>query len=193
MGEMVGGRRRRKEAAGQSSTPDSLMLDIMNEVEEKRERSKKEKKKALNSHQQEVNGVDKEEKKDNTDEETKRLLGFEDDDKGEVEDSLGELAEKKTSDVSSPSRQRKVSHRKVIIHDDGDICNTTYNKPCPYGHEDPLHSNPPMFHEIAGGGTLPPGMMAALSRMGGMGGVGGLGGGMNPELMMRMAAMAGGG
>ena len=25
-------------------------------------------------------------------------------------------------------RQRKISHRKVIIHDDGEICNKTYNK-----------------------------------------------------------------
>ena len=28
----------------------------------------------------------------------------------------------------SGQRQRKISHRKVIIHDDGDICNRTYNK-----------------------------------------------------------------
>ena len=31
----------------------------------------------------------------------------------------------------SGKRQRKISHRKVIIHDDGDICNRTYNKVCP--------------------------------------------------------------
>ena len=30
----------------------------------------------------------------------------------------------------SGQRQRKISHRKVIIHDDGDICNRTYNKVC---------------------------------------------------------------
>ena len=28
----------------------------------------------------------------------------------------------------SGQRQRKISHRKVIIHDDGEICNKTYNK-----------------------------------------------------------------
>ena len=33
------------------------------------------------------------------------------------------------SDMSG-QRQRKISHRKVIIHDDGDICNRTYNKVC---------------------------------------------------------------
>ena len=171
MGEMVGGRRRRKEAAGGSVTPDSLMLDIMSEVEEKRERSRRvsgEKKKGSSNHnKQDANDLDNKEE-DLAKVNDERLLGMD-----EMEDRVGELSsEKKTSDASSPGRQRKVSHRKVIIHDDGAICNTTYNKPCPYGHEDPLHSNPPMFHEMAGGGTLPPGMMAALSRMGGMGGVG---------------------
>ena len=29
-------------------------------------------------------------------------------------------------------RQRKISHRKVIIHDDGEICNRTYNKVRPH-------------------------------------------------------------
>ena len=31
-------------------------------------------------------------------------------------------------DVGAGARQRKISHRKVIIHDDGEICNKTYNK-----------------------------------------------------------------
>ena len=31
-------------------------------------------------------------------------------------------------DMMGPVRQRKISHRKVIIHDDGEICNKTYNK-----------------------------------------------------------------
>ena len=31
-------------------------------------------------------------------------------------------------EMPGPGRQRKISHRKVIIHDDGEICNRTYNK-----------------------------------------------------------------
>ena len=31
-------------------------------------------------------------------------------------------------EAPGPQRQRKISHRKVIIHDDGEICNRTYNK-----------------------------------------------------------------
>ena len=41
----------------------------------------------------------------------------------------------------SGQRQRKISHRKVIIHDDGDICNRTYNKVCSVYL---LRSNPPL-------------------------------------------------
>ena len=35
---------------------------------------------------------------------------------------------RKITDYDMGSRQRKISHRKVIIHDDGEICNKTYNK-----------------------------------------------------------------
>ena len=47
------------------------------------------------------------------------------------------------------ARTRKVSHRKVIIHNDGDICLRTYNKSCPHD-DDPHYPDPPMHHEMDG-------------------------------------------
>jgi hypothetical protein len=47
------------------------------------------------------------------------------------------------------SRQRKISHRKVIIHDNGEICAKTYNQRCPH-EDDPNHDDPPMLHEVEG-------------------------------------------
>jgi hypothetical protein len=46
-------------------------------------------------------------------------------------------------------RQRKISHRKVIIHDNGEICAKTYNQRCPH-EDDPNHDDPPMLHEGEG-------------------------------------------
>ena len=47
------------------------------------------------------------------------------------------------------SRQRKVSHRKIIIHDNGEVCAKTYNRVCPH-EDDPSHQDPPMYHEAEG-------------------------------------------
>ena len=225
MGEMVG-RRRRKDGGGAGGvSPDRLMLDIMEEVNEKKkegrnrkvsdgseERSRKasgDSGRFSESHKPspDLNGHSEVKVLDAV---TERNV-----EERESPDLLGELRERKVSELPS-GRQRKVSHRKVIIHDDGEICQQTYNKTCPYGHEDPLHSNPPMFHEM-GGGEVPQGLFASmggggpemLMRMAAMGGGGGMegimaamgGGGeggaaINPEMMMRMAAMgamAGGG
>lgn len=199
MGEMVGSRRRRREASGGGTvTPDTLMLDIMSEVEEKKERSRRVSGDTLERTRR-VSGAEAERRRrapavaeePTMMTESKSLDAVLAEEEDEM-DLLGELETKVKVEVAeSPSRQRKVSHRKVIIHDDGEICNTTYNQVCPYGHEDPDTHNPPMFHEM-GGGSLPPGLIAAMGRMGGMGGMMG-GEGMNPELMMRMAAMGGGG
>ena len=46
-------------------------------------------------------------------------------------------------------RQRKISHRKVIIHDNGEICAKTYNQRWPH-EDDPNHDDPPMLHEVEG-------------------------------------------
>ena len=207
MGEMVGRRRRKEGGPG----ADRLMLDIMGEVEEKRVRSRRaseEEGERLRRVSGSVKGPPE-------------VVGWNgngmkspEEEEAERGDGLGELGKSRVEAVS-PTRQRKVSHRKVIIHDDGEICNSTYNKVCPYGHEDPLLSNPPMFHES--GGELPQGLLAAMQGMGGMGGFGGMGGmgglgammggmgglgammggmggeGMNPEILMRMASMGGGG
>ena len=35
---------------------------------------------------------------------------------------------RKMTGPGADTRSRKISHRKVIIHDDGEICNKTYNK-----------------------------------------------------------------
>ena len=53
------------------------------------------------------------------------------------------------SPVPSDTRTRRVSHRKVIIHNDGDICLRTYNKVCPHD-DDPGYEDPPMHHEMEG-------------------------------------------
>ncbi len=54
---------------------------------------------------------------------------------GEEGDTLANMdgawtKNRKMTDWEMPAqgRQRKISHRKVIIHDDGEICNRTYNK-----------------------------------------------------------------
>ena len=54
---------------------------------------------------------------------------------GEEGDTLANMdgawtKNRKMTDWEMPGqgRQRKISHRKVIIHDDGEICNRTYNK-----------------------------------------------------------------
>ena len=52
--------------------------------------------------------------------------------------------------MQSEVRQRKVSHRKIIIHDNGEVCAKTYNKVCPHGEDDPHHEDPPMYHEAEG-------------------------------------------
>ena len=56
---------------------------------------------------------------------------------GEEGDTLANMdgawtKNRKMTDWEMPAqgRQRKISHRKVIIHDDGEICNRTYNKVC---------------------------------------------------------------
>ena len=51
----------------------------------------------------------------------------------EERDSLASMDGARTRKMTDweapgPQRQRKISHRKVIIHDDGEICNRTYNK-----------------------------------------------------------------
>ena len=51
--------------------------------------------------------------------------------------------------TTSEIRTRKVSHRKVIIHNDGEICGRTYNKICPHD-DDPDMNDPPMHHELDG-------------------------------------------
>ena len=76
---------------------------------------------------------------------------------GEVDDLFGDLSATgldmveatPTSTVARPARQRKVSHRKIIIHDDGQVCASTYNKKCPH-EDDPDHMDPPMYHETGG-------------------------------------------
>ena len=135
---------------------------------------------------------------------------------GEMEDVVQSLdgswsKNRKTTDHDMTSgRQRKISHRKVIIHDDGEICNKTYNKECPYAH-DPDHDNPPLLHEAGdskeverrfklsmsgmspfsagmsqfGGGMMNPGLAAAL--MGGLSGKNGV----SSEVLQSVAAMQG--
>ena len=56
---------------------------------------------------------------------------------GEEGDTLANMdgawtKNRKMTDWEMPAtgKQRKISHRKVIIHDDGEICNRTYNKAC---------------------------------------------------------------
>ena len=39
----------------------------------------------------------------------------------------------KATKLSKSERQRrKVSHRKIIVHENGEICSRTYNQPCPH-------------------------------------------------------------
>ncbi len=92
----------------------------------------------------------------------------EDEDTRPMADIFGDPADRSTSELkhcdntaSSPapsqantatnseSRTRKVSHRKVIIHNDGEICLQTYNKICPHD-DDPDLMDPPMHHELDG-------------------------------------------
>ena len=131
-----------------------------------------------------------------------------------IEDILSNLDRQKSlppsrkiSEIESPTRQRKISHRKVIIHDDGNICNRTYNKPCPHDN-DPDHDNPPMLHEAGdesfphgfqpGSSPFSPGFMPFPGMAGLMGATSpdGMSGknGMTPDAMqsmMQMAAMQG--
>ena len=55
---------------------------------------------------------------------TSRLNG---DSHSPLEGTWGKARKMADCDMSG-QRQRKISHRKVIIHDDGEICNKTYNK-----------------------------------------------------------------
>ena len=59
------------------------------------------------------------------------------------------LAQDKVRNHHVEARQRKVSHRKIIIHDNGEVCAKTYNRMCPH-EDDPDHQDPPMYHEAEG-------------------------------------------
>ena len=39
---------------------------------------------------------------------------------------------KATKQSKSKRQRRKVNHRKIIVHENGEICSRTYNQPCPH-------------------------------------------------------------